>query len=114
MRVVVHHPERVEDGETVPASVSAYRLGKIDDHVDLLTGKTTPRAEVAAILLEQARAEFPGQDVSVEYLHEVEVDDETGKAVRHEWRAEPPEVPVPPGENHERTLSVEQSQEASA
>lgn len=113
MRVVVHHPERVEDGETIPASVSAYRVGRVEDHTDLLTGKTTPKEEVAAILVEQARAEFPGQEVSIEHLHEVEVDEETGKAVRHEWRPEPPKAPVAPGVEHVRELSVEQPQEVS-
>lgn len=69
MRVVVHHPARTEpDGTEVPESVAAFRQGRIDDFTNPLTGETTPKAEVAKILVEQAKAEFPGQEVKVEVL----------------------------------------------
>lgn len=68
MRVAVHHPGRVEDGETIPPSVFAFRVGRITDHVDVLTGETTPKEQVAAQLLEQAKAEFPDCEVVLEVL----------------------------------------------
>lgn len=121
MRVVVHHPERVEQiesragehlEETIPASVSAYRFGRIEDFVNL-DGSTTPKEEVAKILLEQAKEDFPGLEVSIEYLHESEHDAE-GEVIGHEWRDHPPEQPVAEGEAHAVELSAEQAQEASA
>lgn len=69
MRVAIHHPERTEpDGTAVPASVSAYRLGRITDQVDVVTGETTPAATVASALLAQAEAEFPGHEIHLERL----------------------------------------------
>lgn len=83
MRVVVHHPERTgEDGEQIPASVSAYRLGRITDYVNPITGETTPADEVAATLLAQAKEEFPGQQVELEVL--VHNGDETFRDVEQE------------------------------
>jgi hypothetical protein len=120
MRVVVHHPERTEeDGTVVAPSVAAFRVGRIEDHTDLLTGETTPREKVAEILLAQAKEENPGCAVKIEYLHsvETETDPETGNTVetQHEWRPEPPAKPAAPGENHEQVLPViEQAQEASS
>lgn len=114
MRVVVHHPERKEGEETIPESVSAYRMGRIEDFVNPLTGETTPRDQVAAALLEQAKEEFPGLEVSIEHLHEVEHDPETGKPVAHEWRDHPPETPAADGETHEVELTATQGQEASS
>lgn len=112
MRVVVHHPEREEDDRTVPASKAAYRLGRIEDWTNPLTGETTPKAEVAEILLAQAREEFPDLDVTVEHLHEGEV--ENGEVVTHEWKDHPPEQPVAAGDPHAVELSAQQAQEASA
>lgn len=105
MRVVVHHPARTEqDGTEVPESTSAFRLGRIEDLVNPMTGETTPKEEVATALLQQAQEEFPGQDVKIEYLHSQ--GDETS-----EWRDHPPEEPASPGEAHAQELTAEQSTE---
>lgn len=115
MRVVVNHPARVEeDGTEIAESKSAFRLGRISDHTDLLTGETTPREKVAEILTEQAKAEFPGCEVSIEHLHEVERDPETNEITSHEWKDHPPGEPVATGEVHEQILATDQGQEAAS
>lgn len=115
MRVVVHHPAREEaDGTQVAASKSAFRLGRITDHTDILTGATTPRDEVAAILLKQAQEEFPGQEVAIEHLHVAGRHPETGEVVAHEWKDHPPEQAVAVGEVHEQELAADQTQEAAS
>lgn len=115
MRVVVHHPARVEeDGTEVPESKAAFRVGRITDHTDLLTGETTPADKVAELLAEQARAEFPDCEVSIEHLHTVERDPQTNEPVAHEWKGHPPEEPVAPGEAHEQVLATDQGQEVSS
>lgn len=115
MRVVVHHPARVEeDGTEVPESTAAFRVGRITDHTDLLTGETTPADKVAELLAEQARAEFPDCEVSIEHLHVAERDPETNEAVLHEWRDHPPEDAVPPGGDHTQELAADQGQEVSS
>lgn len=68
MRVAVHHPERVEDGEKIPASVTAFRIGRIEDLVNPLTGETTPQEKVAEIFLAAAEEEFPDCEVVLERL----------------------------------------------
>jgi hypothetical protein len=115
MRVVVHHPARVEeDGTEVPESKAAFRVGRIEDHTDLLTGETTPREKVAEILLQQAQEEFPDLEVSVEHLHPVDRNEETGEVTSHEWRDHPPEGSVPPGAQHAEELAIEQTQEVTS
>lgn len=115
MRVVVHHPAREEeDGTQVEAAKSAYRVGRVEDHVDFLTGRTTPQAEVVKLLVEAAEAEFPGQEVTVEHLHVTERHEKTGEPIAHEWKDEPPEEQVPAGEVHEQVLAAEQGQEAAS
>lgn len=114
MRVVVHHPPRTEpDGMEVPASKSAYRLGRIVDHVDLLTGETTPREKVAEILLQQAKEEYPDCEVLIEHLHVVDRHPETNEEIAHEWRDHPPEAPAATGAAHEQELATVQSQEVA-
>lgn len=69
MRVAVHHPARTNaEGVAVPESVSAYRLGRIDDFVNPITGETTSKEDVAAKLLADAQAEFPDCQVVLERL----------------------------------------------
>jgi hypothetical protein len=69
MRVAVHHPARTEpDGTEIPESVCAYKLGRVQDHTDVLTGKTTSAGDVAELFVEQAKAEFPGCFVVIERL----------------------------------------------
>lgn len=114
MRVVVHHPARTEDEVEVPESKSAFRLGHITDHTDILTGETTPADKVAEILLEQAKEEFPDCEVSIEHLHVAERHPETNEAIAHEWKDHPPERPVPAGEVHEQELATDQQQEVSS
>lgn len=110
MRVAIHHPEHKEDGEMVPGSVSAFRTGRIEDHVDLLTGQTTPRERVAEILAEQAKLEFPDCEIMIEHLH----DNGDGTST---WKDHAPgedEEAVPAGETHEAELSTEQPQSSAA
>lgn len=115
MRVVVTHPGRVEeDGTEVPESKAAYRVGRITDHTDLLTGETTPADKVAELLVEQAKEEFPGQEVAIEHLHVAERHPETNEVVAHEWKDHPPEEPAAPGEAHEQVLATDQGQEVSS
>lgn len=139
MRVVVHHPARTEPGEVrqayhrdpetgvtsvttetvkeaveVPESKSAYRLGRIEDFTNPLTGETTPREEVAAQLVEAAKREFPGLEVAIEHLHVAERHPETNEAIRHEWKDHPPEQPVAAGAEHTQELATDQSQEAAS
>ncbi len=107
MRVVVHHPARTEpDGTEVPESVSAYRMSRIYDLPNPLTGETVPKDEVAATLVEQAQEEFPDLEVSIEYFH----DHGDGTA---SWEPEPPATPAAPGAIHERELTATQDQAAS-
>jgi hypothetical protein len=82
MRVAVHHPERKEGEETIPASVSAFRLGRITDLVDPLSGETTPAEQVVEKLSEEAAREFPDCEIVVERL--VDNGDETSSWVRVE------------------------------
>lgn len=114
MRVVVHHPARVEDdGTEVAESVSAYRLGHVTDFTNPITGETTPAEEVVKALVEQAQAEYPDCEVSVEHLHVAERHPETNEVIAHEWKDHPPEEAVAAGEQHEQTLTADQAQEAS-
>lgn len=115
MRVAVHHPARTEpDGTAVEASVSAFRLGRITDLVDPITGETTPADEVAAKLLAAAKKEFPDCEVELQRLI-VSIDDDLGST--SEWVHEDsvPEGAVSPGGGVIATkdLATEQSQEAS-
>lgn len=115
MRVVVHHPAREEeDGTQVEASKSAFRLGRITDFTNPITGETTPRDDVAKALIEQAQAEFPDCEVTLEHLHVAERHPETNEAIRHEWKDHPPEEPVAPGEEHEQELSADQGTEVQS
>lgn len=114
MRVVVHHPARQEeDGTEVPESTAAFRVGRITDHTDILTGETTPAAKVAEVLLEQARAEFPDCECSIEYLHAVERDPTTNEIIAAEWKDAPAEDAPPSGAVHEQVLNADQGQEVS-
>lgn len=95
MRVAVHHPARTEevDGETVevPESVAAFRLGRIEDFTNPLTGETTPKDEVAAHLLKEAQAEFPDLECKIEYL----TNEEGGET--SVWASTPPPEGSSPG-----------------
>lgn len=105
MRVVVHHPARTEeDGTAVEESVAAYRLGRIEDFVNPLTGETTPKDEVAKALLAAAAEEHPGLRVSIEYLHDN--GDDTGT-----WKPDPAVAAVSPGAQHAQELVAEQATE---
>jgi hypothetical protein len=111
MRVAVRHPGRTEeDGTTVPESFSAYRVGRIDDHVDLLTGETTSADEVAEILVEQAKAEYPDCEVAIQRL--IDNGDGTSKWVNAE---EVPEGATSPDGVVVKApeLVIEQSQDAA-
>lgn len=109
MRVAVHHPARTEpDGTTVPESVSAFRLGRIHDFVNHLSGETTEAAEVAKVLFGQAAKEHPDCRVVIEHL--VDNGDGTSRWV--------PEGQVPEGATSPdgsvvaaRELSATQTQE---
>ncbi len=46
----------------------AFRLGRIDDFVNPITGETHSREEVAEALKAQAEAEFPDSTVTVQAL----------------------------------------------
>lgn len=107
MRVVVHHPARTEeDGTAVEESVAAYRLGRIDDFVNPITGETTSKVDVAAALVEQAKADHPGLEVSIEHLHDNGDDTST-------WKDQPPVVAASPGEEHAQELQVDQAAAAT-
>lgn len=108
MRVAVTH----EDG-----SVSAYRLGRIEDLPNPLTGQTTPAVEVAAQLFDQARVEFPGAEVRIQRLVSNEDADENGENATSRWidAEELREDHVSP-EGHlvvARELAMQQAQQAS-
>ncbi len=111
VRVIVHFPARVEPdpvtGETikVPESIAAFRMSRIYDLQNPLTGETTAKEQVAAILVEQAKAEFPDHEVTIEYFHD--------HGDTASWEPEPPEVEAAPGEVHEHELTAGQAQQAS-
>lgn len=68
MRIAIHHPARTEGEQEIPASVSAFRLGRVLDFVNPMTGETTSAPDVAAALLEQAKTEYPDCEVVLERL----------------------------------------------
>lgn len=111
MRVAVLHPERTEpDGTVVPVSTAAFRIGRIEDYVNPLTGETTPAAEVAEQLLQQAKDEFPDAEMSIEHL--VDNGDGTSRWV-HEDHVEEGMVKPGGGVVAAKDISAEQTQEAS-
>lgn len=83
MRVAVHHPVATDaDGAEAPGSVFAYKWGRITDHVDVLTGETTPAAKVAELFKVQAEAEYPACEVTIERL--IDSGDGTSQWVRED------------------------------
>jgi hypothetical protein len=110
MRVAVHHPEREEDGETVPASVSAFRLGRLtpETGINHFTGDHLSVEQQAEALLKQAKAEFPDCEIVLERL--IDNGDETSSWVRVE---DVPEGAVSPdGTTIARELVAEQGSDA--
>lgn len=120
MRVAVRHPARTEpDGTPVAESVSPYHMGRIEDFVNPVTGETTPKDEVAKLLLGQAKAEFPDCEVYLERLvhnGDAEGEDPHGEGGTSTWvhHEEVPEGAHSPkgGVIAARELTTEQSQEA--
>lgn len=73
VRVGVKHPD---------GSISAYGVGTIQDHVDLVTGNTVTKEEMVTALKVRAEADYPenkGFKVQVEELQDN--GDGTGKWV---------------------------------
>jgi hypothetical protein len=89
MRVAIHHPESTQpDGTVIPAAVSAFRLGRIDDFVNPITGETTPKDEIVAVFLAAAKAEYPDCEIVLERLvhnGDAEGEDPHGEGGTSEW-----------------------------
>lgn len=101
MRVAVHHPD---------SSISAFRLGRIEDFTNPITAETTPKEQVAAKLLADAQAEYPDCEIVLERL--VDNGDGTSTWVHHE---QVPDGALSPGGSviSHVDLRIEQPQEAS-
>lgn len=126
-------PVRADEGHLASTSFS-YRVGRIVDTSHPLTGEPISREEIAAALLEAARAEYPPPHYEVRLERYVEsdsdqprvhpetgeqlVDPDTGEAAWHkqgEWVPDGPDVEsAPAGEVHEVDVTSEQGTEAEA